>query len=136
MATPARPDDKVIPGHGTEALGPSDTSDSGSDVRGGPGRAAEVDAGTEAGRERERAAVTGEYEAESAGADLGDADLDSDSDAAGTGERAAAGRDVPPDAPTDIAPDHVADETIADASEDIDDYLSEQERQQKKVRGA
>ncbi len=64
----ARPDRDVRRGHGTRALGPSDSSDSGSDVAGGaPG--------------------------ESAGADVGDVNLDSDSDRNGTGERAAAGPD-------------------------------------------
>ena len=51
-------------GHGTEALGPSNSSDSGSDVASGD-----------------------------AGGLLGDTDLSADSDAEGTGERAAIGRD-------------------------------------------
>ena len=51
-------------GHGTAALGPSDTSDSGSDVSAGD-----------------------------VGADLGDAMLASDTDAGGTGERAGIGHD-------------------------------------------
>lgn len=76
-------------GHGTRALGPSDSSDTGSDVVGGPGftdaPALPLDTGTS------EDAATGA----GAGRDLGDADLDSDSDAAGTGERGAAGRDVP-----------------------------------------
>jgi len=59
-----RPDRKVNQGHGTRALGPSDSSDSGSDVSG-----------------------------PIAGPRIGDADLDSDSDRFGTGERAAAGDD-------------------------------------------
>lgn len=77
-------------GHGTGALGPSDSSDSGSDVRGGPGLVHDegigLDQGTtsdpDLGREPD------------AGADLGDANLDSDSDRFGTGERGAAGRDA------------------------------------------
>ena len=64
------PDDAVPPkapkGHGTKDLGPSDSSDSGSDVSVG-----------------------------GAGAGLGDRNLDSDSDRNGTGERAAAGLDAP-----------------------------------------
>jgi hypothetical protein len=66
-------------GHGTEALGPSNSSDSGSDV------------------------ATG-----NAGALLGDTDLSADSDAAGTGERAAAGRDDGQPAGRDVSPDRVA----------------------------
>jgi hypothetical protein len=59
-----RTDRTLDKGHGTEALGPSNSSDSGSDV------------------------ATGD-----AGAMIGDTDLSADSDAEGTGERAAAGRD-------------------------------------------
>jgi hypothetical protein len=63
-------------GHGTEALGPSDTTDSGSDLQGAGGGGAHVPGGiTPTGRA------------------VGDADLDSDTDATGTGERAMAGRD-------------------------------------------
>jgi hypothetical protein len=77
-------------GHGTGALGPSDSSDSGSDIVGNRGlnhddglplaRGTTSDPDEDAGRA-------------TAGPDVGDADLDSDSDRYGTGERAAAGRD-------------------------------------------
>jgi len=77
-------------GHGTAALGPSDTSDSGSDIQGGPGL----------NRDDGLLQPTGttsdpdiDAESTTAGPDIGDADLDSDSDSGGTGERAAAGRD-------------------------------------------
>lgn len=63
-------------GHGTDALGPSDTTDSGSDLQGAGGGAAHVPG-----------AIT------PSGRAVGDADLDSDTDANGTGERATAGRD-------------------------------------------
>jgi hypothetical protein len=73
-------------GHGTADLGPTDSTDSGSDVRGGPGF-----------RDDERLGQSHESEGddsqEGAGPDLGDRDLDSDSDRSGTGERASAGRD-------------------------------------------
>jgi len=91
-------------GRGTKALGPSDTSDTGADVRGGPGM----------GRE-ERSSVgvsTGSNEnvperarTSDAGPDIGDAGLDSETDSSGTGERATAGRDV--DQKTDIKPDRI-----------------------------
>ena len=90
---PEAPDRTVGKGHGTGALGPSDTSDSGSDVAGGPGL----------GRDQEElldlgGGTTSDLEASSAGGtagpDVGDANLDSDSDAEGTGERATAGRDT------------------------------------------
>lgn len=77
-------------GHGTEALGPSDSSDSGSDVVGGPGLNREeglpFQRGTTSDPDVDAAPTT-------AGPDLGDPDLDSDTDRFGTGERAAVGRD-------------------------------------------
>jgi hypothetical protein len=77
-------------GHGTRALGPSDSSDSGSDIVGGPGL--NRDDGLPLAR-----GTTSDPDVDSrgttAGPDVGDADLDSDSDRYGTGERAAAGRD-------------------------------------------
>jgi hypothetical protein len=65
-------------GHGTSALGPSDSSDSGSDVQGG-------DADTR----------------------IGDAELDSDTDRSGTGERLGATPDTEMEEGGDIAPDRV-----------------------------
>jgi hypothetical protein len=85
-----RSDRKVNQGHGTRALGPSDSSDSGSDVAGpiaGPG--------------------------------LGDADLDSDSDRFGTGERAAAdGDDAAEGADIDADRIEVVPEAGDEADED------------------
>jgi hypothetical protein len=85
-------DKQLGKGHGTGALGPSDTTDTGSDVTGGPGlqNQSEVGIGLDTGTTSDpepRAPGGG------AGADVGDADLSSDTDAAGTGERANAGRD-------------------------------------------
>ncbi len=105
-------------GHGTGALGPSDSSDSGSDVQGGTGLADEelldLGRGTNAdpgGRER------------SAGPDLGDADLNSDTDAGGTGERGAPGRDAVHSG-ADIDTDHI--ETISEEEEALlDESLKE-----------
>jgi len=80
----------VRKGHGTGALGPSDSSDSGSDIVGGPGLNHDdglpLQRGTTSDPDVDAAGAT-------AGADIGDADLDSDSDRNGTGERGAAGRD-------------------------------------------
>ena len=67
-------------GHGTEALGPSDSSDSGSDVHG-------------FGAERR----------------IGDAGLDSDTDRSGTGERLGATPDAEFEEGADIAPDRIED---------------------------
>ena len=70
-------DREVGKGHGTGALGPSDTSDSGSDVAAGH-----------------------------AGRSLGDSDLSSDTDAEGTGERMGVGNADSADA-ADIGVDQI-----------------------------
>lgn len=107
----------VNKGHGTEALGPSDSSDSGSDIVGGPGLSHDADIGLDRGPHDEDRGGD-------AGADVGDADLSSDSDAGGTGERASAGRDAPLEDGWDIAPDRVVgvdeltDEETAAADDD------------------
>lgn len=81
----------------TDLLGPSDSSDTGSDIQG------------------ERPLAT---DADDGGMGAIPADLDSDTDAAGTGERAASdGSDVP-DAP-DISPDRVV--RASDELDPLDD---------------
>lgn len=91
-------------GHGTGALGPSDISDTGSDVQGGLRWSEEGDIGLDKGTYEDpdsgRRDVT-------AGPDIGDADLDSDTDSRGTGERATAGRDSDIDMGSDIDTDHI-----------------------------
>lgn len=88
--------DRVLgSGHGTEALGPSDSSDSGSDVAG----------------------------ASDAGLSMGDADLDSDTDRFGTGERAAAAGQPEVVDGADIAPDQVVsmpDSPVVEDEEEMD----------------
>jgi len=78
-------------GHGTRALGPSDTSDSGSDMVGAPGFVSRVKrtlkSGTLSDPEKSAASNT-------TGSDAGDVNLDSDTDSSGTGERATASGDV------------------------------------------
>ena len=104
----------VRKGHGTAALGPSDSSDSGSDIQGGPGLNKQEGLFPHAGNTSDDD-VDGRDA--TAGADIGDANLDSDSDRNGTGERAAAGRDatVPVDALLRDDRDHVVDgEDIGD----------------------
>lgn len=114
---PAGNDRVVGLGHGTGALGPGDTSDSGSDLTGGTGLAQQMeetnlDLGTNEDPEDGLAGNT-------AGPDVGDADLDSDSDSGGTGERAAAGRDTVVRDGADIDVDHI--ETMPEGLADIDD---------------
>ncbi|MBC7455651.1 MAG: hypothetical protein H7335_18555 [Massilia sp.] len=91
---PQPPDRTLGKGHGTDALGPSDNSDSGSDVMGGPGFAhSEEDdppLDVDTGAIEDRASG---HDRAGAGFDMGDAYVESDSDSGGTGERAGAGRD-------------------------------------------
>jgi hypothetical protein len=98
---PLGSDRRLYRGHGTRELGPSDSSDSGSDLQGAPGLAQQgeipLDTGTTSDLEESIANNT-------AGPDVGDANLDSDTDSSGTGERASAGRDtvVPDGADIDV----------------------------------
>jgi hypothetical protein len=102
------PDRSLGKGHGIGSLGPSDTSDSGSDVQGGTGLSHEVGIGLDRG-------TTSDPDETSldAGPDVGDANLDSDSDSAGSGERATAGRDDARASGTDIDTDQVVQITPA-----------------------
>lgn len=119
---PAGRDRSLGKGHGTESLGPSDSSDSGADLKGAPGLAQQVD-----GFGLDRGSMTDSEESfadNTAGPDVGDANLDSDSDRGGTGERAASGRDtVVPDG-IDIDTDRI--EAIPDL-EQIPDLDEEDE---------
>ncbi|MEP7057022.1 MAG: hypothetical protein ABI809_04530 [Caldimonas sp.] len=86
-------------GHDTDALGPSDSSDSGSDVQGERGFDA-LDTG-EIGGDR--------------------ADLSSDTDASGTGERGAAVHDADIVEGADIAPDRIGVFNAADDADALND---------------
>jgi hypothetical protein len=124
---PDRPDRSLGKGHGIDSLGPSDISDTGSDVVGGPGFAGnldpdqelDLDTGTTSDMERSHAGDT-------AGPDVGDADFSGDSDMGGTGERAAAGRDAVVKDGADIDTDHI--ESIPDLplTEADTDFLASQ----------
>jgi hypothetical protein len=104
-------------GHGTGALGPSDASDSGSDMQ-GPGLARDVGLGIEEGTTSD---PDSSLAGGSAGPDVGDANLDSDSDSGGTGERASAGRDSIEADGNDIDVDQVESiETINPEDTDVD----------------
>lgn len=118
---PATLDRPLGRGHGTGALGPSDSSDSGSDVRGGSGLARQVDTGLVQGTNEDTEMGTAHG---TAGPDLGDPDLDSDTDASGTGERAAAGRDTVVRDGADIGVDHIETlpvDAVGDGDDDDDD---------------
>lgn len=112
---PDPPDRTLGAGHGTGALGPSDSSDSGSDLVGAAGLAGEdiLDLGSGTTSDLEASRSGG------AGPDVGDADLSSDSDSGGTGERAAAGRDSVARDGADIDVDRI--ESTPDGLLDDDD---------------
>lgn len=118
---PEAPDRKLGSGHGTGALGPSDTSDSGSDVAGASGLAGDevLDLGSGTSSDLEAGSAGG-----TAGPDVGDADLSSDSDSGGTGERAAAGRDSVARDGADIDVDHIESIPSLPLDDDDIDFLS------------
>lgn len=91
-------------GHGTNALGPSDTSDSGSDVQDSMRWTNEADIGLDKGTLLDPDSAPADR---SAGPDLGDAWLDSDTDARGTGEVSTAGRDPAIEPGADIGTDRI-----------------------------
>jgi hypothetical protein len=95
-------------GHGTRALGPSDSSDTGSDVVGGPGM--------DEGLSDEQARRMPLSASHSSGRDLGDADLDSDSDRSGTGERGSSGIDT-----TAVDPRTTVQPGIESAADELDE---------------
>ncbi|HEU5437076.1 MAG TPA: hypothetical protein VFU95_11700 [Telluria sp.] len=123
---PEAPDRSLGKGHGTDALGPSDNSDSGSDVTGGPGLSVGIDQDLildlDRGTNEDDSAGNGGSRG-SAGADLGDGDLDSDTDASGTGERGSAGRESVRDG-ADISTDSIQSFDDVPLSEDDVDFLN------------
>jgi hypothetical protein len=98
------PDRRLGTGHDTSSLGPSDLSDTGSDVQGGLRWAGEADIGLDKGTNEDP--DSGPRDA-TAGPDLGDTGLDSDTDSSGTGERATSGRDTDIEAGRDIDVDRI-----------------------------
>jgi hypothetical protein len=105
-------------GTGTDLLGPSDSSDSGSDLTGAVGAVETDEIGLDSGTNDDIRRASG------AGADIGDANLDADSDRSGTGERAEAGRDTLQREAPDIAPDRIIDTDGTDEAmvADTDDF--------------
>lgn len=87
---PTRRQRKNLKGHDTRSLGPSDSSDSGSDMA-GPGLTDDdrlhLDRGTNQDIEG------GEHNVADAGPSVGDLNMDDNTDASGTGERLTAGKE-------------------------------------------
>ena len=122
---PEAPDRSLGKGHGVDALGPSDLSDTGSDVVGGPGFASNIDPDQVLDFDR---GTTSDLEAghagETAGPDVGDADFSGDSDRSGTGERAAAGRDAVVRDGADIDTDRIESVPDLPLTEEDTDFLA------------
>jgi hypothetical protein len=97
-------------GHGTGALGPSDSSDSGSDVQ---------------GEKRYPGDIEDELDAHALGQSA--AELNSDTDRAGTGEVASADGDNNLQSDADILPDEVQDEFGGLADEDAESDPDEEQ---------
>jgi hypothetical protein len=124
---PGAPDRSLGKGHGVDSLGPSDITDSGSDIVGGPGFAVDLDDDQKLNLDRgTNEDPEASYAHDSAGADVGDPNFEADSDYGGTGERAAAGRDRVGKDGSDIDTDHI--ESIPDLplSEEDVDFLGSQ----------
>jgi|SRR4051812_21192765 hypothetical protein len=98
--------DRAIPpkGHDVRSLGPSDSSDSGSDML-GPGLIDDDLLGLDRGTNED--SEGGHLSARNAGASVGDLDADENSDRSGTGEHMAAGKEPDIREGGDIAPDRI-----------------------------
>ncbi|MFP5392794.1 MAG: hypothetical protein ACLGI6_14800 [Gammaproteobacteria bacterium] len=120
---PGAPDRRLGTGHTTGELGPSDSSDSGSDLKGASGLAQDdlLDLGSGTTSDIETSLAGG-----TAGPDLGDPDMSSDSDGGGTGERAAAGRDTVSRDGADIDTDHIEAIPNLPLDDDDIDFLNSQ----------
>jgi hypothetical protein len=103
---------KGSPGNTTGALGPSDSSDSGSDVAGA-----------------KRHDFDRDTELDNHALETGDTELDSDTDRAGTGERASADGDETLEFDSDIEPDRVGD-AFAPDEESLNEEASERPKKE------
>ena len=114
---PGRPRPKTQKGHDVKSLGPSDTSDSGSDMA-GPGLLDDdvlpLDRGT---NEDPEAGKVGKIEA---GASVGDREMDDTSDKAGTGEHFTAGKEPRVHANQDRGTDRVVNADEAGLGSGLD----------------
>lgn len=95
---------KTLKGHDTKALGPSDSSDSGSDMA-GPGLTEDDLVGLDRGTNQDTEA--GAHNIADAGPSIGDLNMDDNSDRYGTGEHLTAGKDPRLDVNADRGVDRV-----------------------------
>jgi hypothetical protein len=101
---PAHARDRGFKGHDLRSIGPSDSSDSGSDLL-GPGLIDDDLLGLDRGTSED--SEGGHLAADDAGASLGDLGADSNSDRNGTGEHVTAGKEPDVRIAADIAPDRI-----------------------------
>src|SRR5436309_6101007 len=101
----AKPGNELT-GHDTRSIGPSDSSDSGSDLI-GPGLLLTDDDRLNLDRGTNDDSEGGHLDDADAGASIGDLGLDNNSDRSGTGERLTAGKDPDVAVGGDIAPDRI-----------------------------
>jgi len=114
---PRRPSSNP-PGHDVKSLGPSDSSDSGSDMA-GPGLIdadmMNLDRGTTEDME------AGDDEIADAGPSVGDVGMDEDSDRSGTGTRMSADLEPRDGESSDIGPDRIVDAAEAGLGGGLDE---------------
>jgi hypothetical protein len=114
---PAGRGEKAPPGHDIRSLGPSDSSDSGSDMA-GPGLIDDdlinLDRGTNEDSE------AGRQDLADAGPSLGDLEMDDNSDRYGTGEHLTAGKDPRIRLSGDIGTDRIVDAAEAGLGTGLD----------------
>jgi len=96
--------EQVFEGHDLRSIGPSNSSDSGSDLM-GPGLIDDDLLGLDRGTTED--SEGGHLGAADAGASLGDLGADENSDAEGTGEHLTAGKEPDVRVAADIAPDRI-----------------------------
>jgi hypothetical protein len=115
---PASRRNRGVPaGHDTRSLGPSDTSDSGSDMA-GPGLVDDNVLGFDRGTNED--SEGGSYKEADAGASIGDAEMDDNSDSFGTGEHLTAGKDPREGANHDIGTDRIVGANEAGLGDGLD----------------
>lgn len=126
---PARRGRKTVKGTDVKSLGPSDTSDSGSDMA-GPGLVDDeklhLDRGT---NEDPEAGTVGKIEA---GASVGDREMDDTSDASGTGEHLTAGKEPRGRVNADRDTDRVVSDAEAGLGGGLDEAELARERKPRK----
>jgi len=112
-----RPARDLPPGHDTRSLGPSDSSDSGSDMA-GPGLIDDDAIGLDRGTNEDQEA--GRDDVANAGDSVGDSGMEDNSDRFGTGDRRSAGKEPSTREGSDIATDRIIGEDEAGLGRGLD----------------